>query len=278
MNESTASIDKFYGSGELQETILSSLSQAGKEINSLTVDDLAPIDEFHTRGRLSTLEVAELSDIQEHDLVLEVGCGLGGTARHLAHRYKCRVIGIDITEEYIAVGKELTHLVGLTDHVELLHGNALAIPYEDETFDIVWTEHAQMNIEDKHRFYSEISRVLKPRGRLFFHDIFQGLTGPAHYPVPWADEPPMSHLMTEKEAHKVIVEAGLEIDHWLQKTKESIEFFREVLGKIEENGYPALGIHLLMGRNAKTKLMNYSRSLQENRVVVALGAAHRALQ
>ncbi len=268
-------IDKHYGFCGIMEKIEAGLNLAGKDINSLTVDDLAPIDEFHTRGRESTLEVTELANLEASDLVLDVGCCLGGTARHLAHQYQCNVVGIDLTEEYISVGKKLTELVGLSDRVELRHGSALEISYEDERFDIVWTEHVQMNIADKNRFYSEIARVLKPGGRLLFHDIFRGTGDSPFYPAPWAEDESISALVTETDARATIEQVGLEIDQWIVKVQESIEFFKRVSAQIDADGPPPIGIHLLMGDNAKDKLQNYVRNLSENRVSVVLGIAHK---
>ena len=268
-------VDKHYGFGGIMEKIEAGLNLASKDVNSLTVDDLAPIDEFHTRGRESTFEVAELGNLKASDLVLDVGCGLGGTARYLAKQYKCKVVGIDLTEEYISVGKKLTELVGLSNRVELRHGSALEIPYGDERFDIVWTEHVQMNIADKNRFYSEMARVLKPGGRLLFHDIFRGIGDPPFYPAPWAEDESISALATETEARSIIEQVGLEIEQWIVKVQESIEFFKRVSAQIEADGPPPIGIHLLMGDNAKDKLQNYVRNLRENRVSVALGIAHK---
>ncbi len=268
-----ALIDKHYGSGGIMKRILVGLELANKDVNSITVDDLAPIDEFHTRGRQSTIEVAELADLKASDLVLDVGCGLGGTTRYLAEQYKCSVAGIDITGEYISVGKKLTELVGLSDRVKLSHGSALQIPYEDERFDIAWTEHVQMNIVDKHRFYSEIARILKPGGRLLFHDIFRGSGEPPFYPAPWAEDESISVLVTETEARATIEQAGLEIEQWIGKVSESIKFFKGVSALIESDGPPPIGIHLLMGDNAKDKLQNYVRNLSENRVCVVMGMA-----
>jgi ubiquinone/menaquinone biosynthesis C-methylase UbiE len=270
-----AFVEKYYGFGGLMEKIVAGLNLAGKDVDSLTVDDLAPIDEFHTRGRKSTLEVAEMANLKASELVLDVGCGLGGTARYLAVQYKCNVIGIDLTEEYISVGRKLTELVGLYDRVELHHGSALEIPYEDERFDIVWTEHVQMNIADKNRFYSEIARVLKPGGRLLFHDIFRGPGDPPFYPVPWAEDESMSALVTGTEARSIIEQVGLDIDQWLVKVQESIDFFKKMSAQIKAKGSPPMGIHLLMGENAKDKLQNYARNLSEDRVSVALGMAHK---
>ena len=268
-------VDKHYGFGGIMEKIEAALDLAGKDVGSLSVDDLAPIDEFHTRGRESTLEVAELANVQASDLVLDVGCGLGGTARHLAEIYDCHVTGIDLTEEYISVGKQLTDLVGLSDQVELHQGSALEIPFEDEMFDIVWTEHVQMNIADKDRFYSEIERVLKPGGRFVFHDVFRGSGDSPYYPLPWAEHESFSFLATEEEVRAVFDQVGLSIDQWNVKIQESLEFFKMVITKIEADGPPTLGIHLLMGDNARDKLQNYIRNLTDDRVSVALGMAYK---
>ncbi len=273
MSDIDARIDKHYGFGGIMEKIEAGLKAAGKDVNSLTVDDLAPIDQFHTRGRDSTLEVVGLAKLKPSDLVLDVGCGLGGTARFLAEQYSCSVAGIDLTEEYISVGKRLTELVDLSNRVELRQGSALEIPYEDEWFDVVWTEHVQMNIADKNRFYSEIARVLKPGGPLLFHDIFRGSGDSPFYPAPWAEDDSISALVTEPEARSVMAQVGLEIDQWIGKVQESIEFFSEVSARIEADGPPPIGIHLLMGDNARDKLQNYVRNLSEDRVSVALGMA-----
>jgi ubiquinone/menaquinone biosynthesis C-methylase UbiE len=268
-------VNKHYGFGSIMDQVLAGLNLAGKDINSLTVDDLAPIDEFHTRGRTSILEVADLANINKSDIVLDVGCGLGGTARHLAKQYHCNVVGIDLTEEYIEVGNQLTQCVGLDNKVKLQQGSALSLPFGDEEFDVVWTEHVQMNIADKVNFYSEIARVLKPGGKFLFHDIFRGLGDSPLYPAPWAEDESISFLATELEAQNTIENVGLKIDQWNTKVKESIDFFKQIFEKIETEGPPPIGIHLLMGENAKDKLQNYVRNMSENRLSVAMGIAYK---
>jgi ubiquinone/menaquinone biosynthesis C-methylase UbiE len=271
-----ALVNEHYGFGGIMEKIEAGLRSAGKDLSSLTVDDLAPIDAFHTRGRESTVEVAELANLKSSDRVLDVGCGLGGTARFLANQYKCSVSGIDLTEEYVSVGKRLTDLVGLSDRVELRHGSALEIPFDNESFDVVWTEHVQMNIADKGKFYSEMARVLRPGGRLLFHDIFRGLGDSPIYPAPWAEDESISTLATEAEVRSILEQLGLQIVEWATKVDESIEFFRAVYSRIQADGPPPIGIHLLMGDNAGIKLQNYVRNLRENRTAVALGLAAKS--
>ena len=266
-------INKHYGISGILNSILEGLESSGKDLHSLTSDDLSPIDEFHTRGKESTIEIANLAQLHPHHNVLDVGCGLGGSARYIANQHGCSVVGIDLTDEYIDVANKLTEFVKLTDKVSFKQGSALELPFPSENFDIVWTEHTQMNIADKGKFYSELSRVLKPKGRLVFHDVFLGTARSPHYPTPWAEYGSLSSLCTQEEARTAIQKSNLVINEWKDKSEQSLEFFKEMIKKTEKSGPPPLGFHLLMGKTAKTKLLNLARNLEENRTSVVLGTA-----
>ena len=176
-------VAKHYTVSDLAERILDAADE-------LTVDALAAVDEFHIRGRAATEELAACVKLTPEHKVLDVGCGLGGTSRFLASRYGCDVTGIDLTESYCQIATMLSERVGVTATFHC--GTALDLPYNDASFDVVWTEHAQMNIADKARFYDEIRRVLKPGGRFAFHDIFAGSNPSVSYPVPWAGDESIS--------------------------------------------------------------------------------------
>lgn len=271
MSTNESNVDQHYGFGGILDRIKSGLNDAGKDLAALQVDDLAPIDAFHTRGREATLELTAMAQLQPDDLVLDVGCGLGGTARHLAEAYGCTVKGIDLTEEYVAVGEELTRMVGLEGKVSIQQGSALEIPFEANIFDVVWTEHVQMNIEAKAQFYNEIGRVLKPGGRFLFHDVLRGPGEAPVYPVPWAETSAISFLMTVEDAKGYMADAGLEEVSWLDKAEPSLAFFKTVFEKIQADGPPPIGIHLLMGDTAGVKLQNYVTNLSENRTAIIMG-------
>ena len=266
-------INKHYGISGILNSILVALESSGKDLDALRLDDLAPVDEFHTRGKESTIEIANLAQLKSHHRVLDVGCGLGGSARYIANKYGCSVVGIDLTDEYIDVANKLTELVNLDEKVSFKQGSAIELPFTSEKFDIVWTEHTQMNIADKEKFYGELSRVLKPKGRLVFHDVFSGTVSEPYYPTPWAEYNSLSSLCTQVEAKTAIQKSNLEINEWKDKSEQSLEFFKEMIKKTEKSGPPPLGFHLLMGKTAKTKLLNLARNLEENRTSVVLGTA-----
>ena len=138
-----------------------------------------------------------LKSIPLNDLkVLDIGCGLGGSARMLADEFNCSVKGIDLSHEYIRTAQKLSELVGLKDKTGFIQGDALDLPYGNDSFDVVWTQHVQMNISDKTKFYSEIKRVLKDGGTLMYYDIFSKNGEDVNYPVPWANNSSVSFLET----------------------------------------------------------------------------------
>ena len=273
MTPGDAAIDRHYGIGGLLRSILDGLAASGIDCSSLEPADLAPVDAFHTRGREAALELAAIAGLRPGLELLDVGCGLGGTLRMLAAEHGCRATGIDLTAEYIEVARQLAKLVGLDGRVVFERGSALQLPFGDASFDVVWTEHAQMNIADKGGFYGEISRVLRPGGRLVFHDIFQGEGGVPRYPTPWAPSAALSALAEPETAKAAIAAAGLDVTTWIDTSGHSLHWFRAVLQRMRETGPPPLGLHLLMGPTAAEKFDNVLRNLEQGRITIVQGVA-----
>ena len=94
--------------------------------------------------------------------VLDIGSGIGGPSRHLGQvRSAATSSAIDLTAEYCRVAEALTARTGLADKVTYKTADALNLPFEGGSFDVVWTQHVAMNIADRPRLYSEMHRVLK---------------------------------------------------------------------------------------------------------------------
>src|SRR5574343_293078 len=259
-------IQAHYGRPDLAEVIVAALEKAGIDVRQPTLEALAPIDEFHIRGRAATLELAEATGLQSPMRVLDIGSGLGGTARYLAKEFGCRVTGIDLTEEYCQVASMLTAKLGLDGLVDYRQGDATNLPFDDNAFDVVWTEHVAMNIPDKRRFYGEMHRVLKPGGTLAIHVILAGPAGPVLFPVPWARTPDTSFLASPEELRHLLKNSGFTIQDWRDTTAEARIWFVKLAERIRRDGFPALGFHLLMGDDFRAMAQNQGRNLEEGRI------------
>lgn len=268
-------IQTHYASTDVGSAILAALEKAGKDLDRLTPQDLAPVDEFHIRGRAATLELARAAGLDASQHVLDVGSGVGGTSRCLAKEFGCRVTGIDLTDEYCRAAAMLTGKVGLTHLVDYRQGDATRLPFDDGVFDVVWSEHVAMNIPDKPRLYQEMHRVLKPGGTLAIYDVLAGPSGPVLFPVPWARTPDTSFLVEPGELRRLLEDAGFTISDWSDTTEVSRTWFVALAEKIRKDGLPPLGFHLLLGPEFQAMAQNQGRNLQEGRIALAQVVARK---
>jgi SAM-dependent methyltransferase len=139
--------------------------------------------------------------------VLDLGCGLGGASRYLATECGCRVAAIDLTPNFVEAARILTARCGLADRVEIQQANALALPFQDATFDHVWSYAVTMNIADKEGLGREVARVLKPGGHFSCNEIARGSGDTPVFPLPWATDEASSFLATPA-AMRTALEAG----------------------------------------------------------------------
>jgi SAM-dependent methyltransferase len=268
-------VEAHYAQRDLETTILAALTAAGKDPDHLKPEDLAPIDEFHTCGRKATSELAREINLDKSMQVLDVGSGLGGASRYLALEFGCHVTGLDLTEEYCRVATALARRLGLDSLVSYRHGNALEMPFADATFDVLWTQHASMNIPDKAGLYREMWRVLKPGGVLASYDILAGMGGAVHFPVPWAREPSISFLMTPQQMRNTLEATGFEVLVWRDTTEAARVWFRRLGEKIRQEGTSPLGLQLLLGQEFRQMAHNQVRNLEEDRIAIMEAVARR---
>jgi ubiquinone/menaquinone biosynthesis C-methylase UbiE len=140
-------------------------------LEALTEEVLKDHDQDHFGGIEANDVLASKAGIARNRLVLDVCSGMGGPARYLAHRIGCRVVGLDFTHSRHLGAQHLTRLVGLDHLVSFRCGNALDMPFEDASFDVVIGQEAWCHVPDKPRLIAECVRVVKPGGAVAFTDI-----------------------------------------------------------------------------------------------------------
>lgn len=271
MSEPVESVVRHYAHrGDLDQRILGLLRDHGIDISKLTAADLAPLDQFHIRGEEASRELATLAGLGPGMAVLELGAGIGGPARMLAARHGCLVTGVDLTEAYCRTAERLTDAVGLSRQVRFICADATALPFEGETFERAWTQHATMNIADKPALYGEIARVLRPGGRLVLYDVVAGPEQPIRFPVLWAANPEWSHLLPAPRMRALIAEAGLAECAWNDSTDLAIAWSRARRRQAAAGTEP-LGPHRYMGAEFPEMAANVGRNLEERRIEVVQG-------
>ena len=260
-------VSKHYTHGQLLDTIRAGVEALGKSPDTVSVEDLGPVEEFHIGGRVATESFLDQLGLRTEDHVLDVGCGLGGASRFVAQRYGCRVTGIDLTREYIETGRVLCSWVGLEDRIALDQGDATALSYSDGAFDKAYMMHVGMNIADKQRLIAELHRVIRPGGCLGIYDVMRIGNGDLTLPVPWAASADANAVASPDEYKDTLKAAGFQLLAERNRREFAVEFFARLQANAATaQGPPPLGLHILMGETAPVKVKNMIENITENRV------------
>lgn len=254
-------IQNQYSTGLSRTNIEHALVCAGKDLDHLTPADLALLEDFHTMGRIATNQLVDLAQITSESLVLDAGSGVGGTARYVADRYGCTVAAVDLTDEYCETNRWLNRIVGLDGLITVRQSDVTELPFPDGTFDVAISQHVQMNVPDKARLYAEAHRVLKDGGRLALWDVTIGDGAALDYPLPWADEPGRSRLVTPEQLRAAVESAGFTVEHWNDLTDQAAALMQAVLAQPDS----PLGLHAFV-TNFGRKAENLTQALADGRL------------
>lgn len=266
-----------YTRGDLEVAIRSAIAKMGKSPETITIADLAAVDEFHIGGRVATKHLLDQLAVDSQSHMLDIGCGLGGAARFVSSSYGCRVTGIDLTPEYIETGKVLNSWVSLTEQIQLKEASALALPFPGETFDGGYMIHVGMNIGDKAALFREIYRVLRPDARFGVYDIMRIGAGELAYPVPWATVADSSHVVAPAAYEQALGEAGFGITAVNNRHAAAHTFFQRQRAKVAQaGGSPPLGLHTLIGAAAPAKFRNMVASIHAGDIAPVEIIVHKA--
>ena len=257
-----AQVARHYTHGSLEKAILDALSASGKDINKLQPADLSAADEFHLGWRAETIEFAEQLGLSPDMRVIDIGAGIGGPARYFAQSHGCRVTGVDLTQEFVAVANSLSHRCGLGDRVDFQQASGLALPFENASFDVATLIHVGMNIADKAKLFSEARRVLRPGGRFGVYDITSKDASVLPYPMLWSATEETSFVEPVETYRALLEQAGFAIEKERDRSGFCLALWRKMREKMAAEGAPTLSLQVLVGPAGKERFTNVITSLE----------------
>ncbi len=176
---STSEIQELYRQHPRRESrILARILTRRGTLEGITEQDLAedPLtevtDQNHVGGTRFVEELARKSGIGPATRVLDLGSGLGGSARYLAHTYGCRVHGVDLSPERCSEAESLTQLVGLQHLVTFEFGDMTELALPPTQFDVLWDQGSWVHLADKQGFIRKWAPCLRSRGRIAAEDAY----------------------------------------------------------------------------------------------------------
>lgn len=207
-----------YSGDDLEGTILGALSEAGVDVDHLTVADLAAVDQLHAGASPATAYLLEQLDLSQDSRLLDVGCGIGGPARLAADRYACSVTGVDLSPAFVRLGRALTARVGLPDRVTHHLGTGEVMNFGDGSFDRAMMVHVGMNIPDKAAVFAEVRRVVAPGGVFGLYEQMRIGDEAPTYPLPWAEDERSSFVESPETYRELLARAGFEVERTEDRT------------------------------------------------------------
>ncbi len=128
---------------------------------------------FDASRRTIDLMAAKSKKLGKGTRVLDVGAGFGGTARYLAKTRGCRVTCLNLSEVENERNRKMNADQGLDSLIDVVDGNFEELPFEDGSFDVVWSQDAILHSGDRNKVLAETSRVLASGGEFIFTDPMQ---------------------------------------------------------------------------------------------------------
>lgn len=209
----TELVRQHYSGGDLTGGILGALAASGQDAASITVRDLAAVDQLHAGGPATTRHLFQQLGLGPGTRLLDVGSGIGGPARMAAAEFGCSVVGVDLSTDFVAAAERLSSLVGLSSAVEFRVASGSDTGLPDASVDRASLIHVGMNIPDKAAVFAEVRRVLTSGGVLGVYEQMRVGPGDLPYPLPWAVDERSSFVAGPDDYVRDLTAAGFTVVH-----------------------------------------------------------------
>jgi len=194
-SEAVATAREYYNSDDADNFYATIWGGEDIHIGLYQSDQESIIDASHRTVR----HMAELlTGIGPTTHVLDIGAGYGGAARYLAETFGCKVTALNLSEKENQRDREINRQRGLTDKINVVDGSFEAIPADDASFDVVWSQDAILHSGNREKVLQEVARVLKPGGQFVFTDPMQADDCPQGVLQPILDRIHLSSLGAQR--------------------------------------------------------------------------------
>ncbi len=180
-------------------------------------------------------KMASLLDLDTHTRILDLGSGYGGGARHLARKYGCQVTCLNLSRRQNERNREFNRQQNLDHLVEVVHGSFEDIPFDDQSFDVVWSQDAMVHSANRDRVVAEAVRVLQPGGDFIFTDLMQHEECPPGVLKPVLDRIHLDCMGSFEFYYREGRKHGLELTHWLNLSEHLTLHYDRVSQETREN-------------------------------------------
>jgi len=188
-----------------------------------------------TGGKQSTIDVMKRLNLKPNDYILDIGCGIGGSAIHAISNYGAKVHGVDLSSNMLEIGRERAQqLLSPNDRNKVAFDlvDATQQNYAENTYDVIYSRDALLHIHDKEQLFQKLYKWLKPGGKLLITDYCRGLKSSKEFED--YVEQRNYHLVHVKTYGELLAKAGFKD----VKAEDQSDRFVEIL-KTELNHFAA---------------------------------------
>lgn len=204
----------------------------GEDIHVGTYEsDMEPIRDASRRTVARV--TSKLTGLDSQSRVLDIGAGYGGAMRYLAEKFGCHCEALNLSEVENERDRELNREQGLEHLINVVDGNFEDLPYEDNSFDVVWCQDSMLHSGNRTRVVEEVARVLKSGGEFVFTDPMQADDCPEGVLQPILDRIHLETLGSPGFYREQGQRLGLEEIEFDEQTAQLTQHYWRVLKELE---------------------------------------------